>query len=210
MINYICREGFLILEPCADESWWGRKAGSRKGQDKIQGGPYQALLTDLGSMQDLQSNIFFLPGQLAEMWVSVLQWTQLTVFEDLDRLFEDILWWCTLRLGGISASHPPYFTSFLHFSYLCRPEWPFMKVCKHTYPVCLGGYSPLADCMGRCRSAFQFVMMQLNIELGWRELLLGGLGGHMEMRSPVEISSNWILIGLVRFPYGEHRFGRQP
>lgn len=45
VINYICRKGFLILEPSTDKGWWGeRHEEGEKKEDKIQGGPYQTFL----------------------------------------------------------------------------------------------------------------------------------------------------------------------
>lgn len=67
VINYICGKGFLILEPSTDKGWWGERQGKerKKKKTKYKEALIKPFLTDLGCMQDLQSNIFLLSGQLA-------------------------------------------------------------------------------------------------------------------------------------------------
>lgn len=75
VINYICGKGFLILESSTDKGWWGERqggwegvgggGGKRRRATKCEGALIKPFLTDSGCMQDLQSNIFLLSGQLA-------------------------------------------------------------------------------------------------------------------------------------------------
>lgn len=67
VINYICGKGFLILELSTDKGWWGERQGEKR-KTKYNEALIKPFLTDLGCMQDLQSNIFCLLVSLQELY----------------------------------------------------------------------------------------------------------------------------------------------
>lgn len=67
VINYICGKGFLILEPSTDKGLWGERQDKKKKKTKHKEALIKPFLTDLGCMQDLQSNIFCFLVSLQEL-----------------------------------------------------------------------------------------------------------------------------------------------